>query len=83
MTTHRIVVSLATLAVTFAAATPLVAQSHIVVPPDKLQWGPAPPALPAGAEISVLEGNPGEKGTATLRASSSPPTTPFRRTGTA
>ena len=50
------------------AAQPVHAQaSHVLVPADKVQWGPAPPALPTGAEIAVLEGNPGEKGPVTLR----------------
>lgn len=51
------------------AAGSILAQepSHVVVPADKVQWGPAPPALPAGAEIAVLEGNPSEKGPATVR----------------
>jgi len=47
---------------------PVLAQSaHVLVPADKVQWGPAPPVLPAGAQISVLEGNPSEKGPVTLR----------------
>ena len=47
---------------------PVSAQSnHVLVPADKVQWGPAPPFLPAGAEISVLQGNPSEKGPVTLR----------------
>jgi hypothetical protein len=50
------------------AAAPAVAQStHVLVPADAVQWGPAPPTLPAGAEISVLQGNPAEKGAVTLR----------------
>jgi quercetin dioxygenase-like cupin family protein len=49
-------------------AGPLYAQyHHIVVPPDKVQWQPAPPVLPAGAQIAVLEGNPAEKGPITMR----------------
>ena len=32
-----------------------------------MQWGPAPPVLPGGAQIAVLEGNPAEKGPITLR----------------
>ena len=40
---------------------------HVLVPADKVKWGPAPPALPAGAQISVLEGDPGQKGAITLR----------------
>ena len=55
------------LSLTFTAG-PVSAQSaHVLVPADKLQWGPAPPALPAGAQVSVLEGNPSEKGVVTLR----------------
>jgi hypothetical protein len=51
-----------------AFVAPSLAQStHIVVPADKVQWGPAPPVLPAGAQIAVLEGNPAEKGPLTLR----------------
>jgi len=41
--------------------------SHVVVPADKVQWGPAPPHLPAGAQLAVLEGKPSEKGPVTLR----------------
>jgi uncharacterized RmlC-like cupin family protein len=41
--------------------------THILVPADKVQWGPAPPFLPAGAQIAVLQGNPSEKGAVTLR----------------
>lgn len=26
--------------------------------PDEVQWGPAPPFLPPGAQVAVLEGNP-------------------------
>ena len=55
------------LGLTFAAG-PVSAQSaHVLVPADKVQWGPAPPVLPAGAQIAVLEGNPSEKGPVTLR----------------
>lgn len=47
---------------------PAAAQStHVLVPADNVQWGAAPPQLPAGAQVSVLEGNPAEKGAVTLR----------------
>ena len=50
------------------SVAPLLAQAaHTLVPADKVQWGPAPPVLPAGAQIAVLEGNPSEKGPVTLR----------------
>src|SRR5262245_5983326 len=32
-----------------------------------IQWGPAPPVLPPGAQIAVLEGDPSGNGTFTLR----------------
>ena len=28
----------------------------------KLQWGPAPPGLPAGAQVAVVSGDPGKPG---------------------
>src|SRR5580765_1357861 len=54
-------------AVTLVAGAAVAQTAHILVPADKVQWGPAPPVLPAGAQIAVLEGNPGEKGPVTLR----------------
>lgn len=62
-------VHLATLAVGLTmTVAPAAAQStHVLVPANKVQWEPAPPQLPAGAQISVLEGNPAEKGAVTLR----------------
>jgi len=35
--------------------------------PDQLQWGPAPSALPKGAQIAVLSGDPGKTGAFTIR----------------
>ena len=63
------VTSLASLVLGLALSAALVAaqSAHVLVPADKVQWGPAPAALPAGAEIAVLEGNPSEKGPVTLR----------------
>ena len=64
----KYVVSLAlALGLTFTIATTFAQSPHTLVPADKVQWGPAPPVLPAGAQISVLEGNPSEKGAVTLR----------------
>ena len=65
----RVAVSLAAFAFSLiTAAGSLFAQTgHVVVPADKVQWAPAPPFLPAGAQIAVLEGNPSEKGPVILR----------------
>jgi len=69
--TRRSTVQFASLAVGLTLATAAVvaqsSSSHVVVPADKVQWGPAPPVLPAGAQIAVLEGNPAEKGPVVLR----------------
>ncbi len=67
--TRRPTVYLATFALGLTMlVTPAVAQStHVLVPANKVHWGPAPPRLPAGAQVSVLEGNPAEKGAVTLR----------------
>jgi hypothetical protein len=67
--TRYLTAPLASLAISLTvAAGAVVAQStHILVPADKVQWGPAPPFLPAGAQIAVLQGNPSEKGAVTLR----------------
>ena len=31
-------------------------KDHVVITPDKIKWGPAPPSLPPGAEAAVLAG---------------------------
>jgi hypothetical protein len=36
--------------------------AHLVVTPDQVKWGPAPPSLPPGAQIAVLEGDPSKAG---------------------
>jgi hypothetical protein len=68
--THRLIVGVGILVLGVAAAfTPAAAQAngHVIVPADHVQWGPAPPALPTGAQIAVLEGDPSKKGPVTLR----------------
>ena len=36
--------------------------THTILSADTLKWGPAPPALPAGAEAAVLAGDPATAG---------------------
>ncbi len=52
-----------------AAVAPATAQTggHVLIPAASVQWSPAPPTLPAGAQIAVLEGDPSRKGPVTLR----------------
>ena len=33
-------------------------RAHVIQTPKEAQWGPAPPLLPAGAQIAVLAGDP-------------------------
>jgi hypothetical protein len=47
----------------FAASSPAVAQMN----PSDMKWGPAPPGLPAGAQLAVLSGNPEKEGMFTMR----------------
>lgn len=67
--TRSPLVALASLAIglTLTVASGLAQSAHVLVLADQVKWGPAPPFLPAGAQISVLEGNPAEKGAITLR----------------
>jgi hypothetical protein len=38
------------------------AAEHRTLTPDKLQWQAAPPSLPPGAQVAMLEGNPARPG---------------------
>jgi quercetin dioxygenase-like cupin family protein len=40
---------------------------HVAVQPGAVKWGPAPPALPKGAQLAVLYGDPGKDGPFVLR----------------
>src|SRR5215475_869196 len=51
----------ALLTVVIAVATVGLAgqtHSHVIQAPKDAQWGPAPPFIPAGAQIAVLAGDP-------------------------
>ena len=37
-------------------------QGHVVMSAADMKWGPAPPGLPAGAQLAVLSGDPGKSG---------------------
>jgi quercetin dioxygenase-like cupin family protein len=50
-----------------SSATAQTPPAHIVVSPDQLKWGPAPPSLPAGVQLAVLEGDPSKAGMFTMR----------------
>jgi quercetin dioxygenase-like cupin family protein len=43
--------------------------SHAIHSPDQIKWQDAPAALPAGAKIAILEGDPAKEGFFTMRLS--------------
>jgi quercetin dioxygenase-like cupin family protein len=52
---------LAVLAVSVSAAwSQKPASSHVMATPASLTWGEGPPALPKGAQFTVLSGDPGK-----------------------
>ena len=50
------------------AATGKTQQPHTMLTPGDFKWGPAPPALLAGAQMAVLSGDPSKAGPFTVRA---------------
>lgn len=50
-----------------AAATADSTQEHSIVSPQQIKWGSAPASIPAGAEASVLYGDPSKEGLFALR----------------
>jgi len=40
----------------------MAADEHVMAAPDSLKWGPGPAALPKGAELAVIAGDPGKEG---------------------
>jgi quercetin dioxygenase-like cupin family protein len=49
------------------AMTGKAEQPHTMVMPNDIKWGPAPPALPPGAHMAVLSGDPTKAGPFTIR----------------
>jgi anti-sigma factor ChrR (cupin superfamily) len=50
-----------------SAAPEMAASSHVMYDADALKWGPAPDALPPGAQVAVLFGDPGKAGRFVMR----------------
>ena len=63
-----------TTALLLATTGPVLAQDHKAghaMRADQLQWMPAPSALPKGAQMSVLSGDPNKAGPFTIRLKAS------------
>jgi hypothetical protein len=47
----------------------VAADEHVMAAPDSLKWGPGPAALPKGAELAAIAGDPGKEGPFVYRIS--------------
>jgi quercetin dioxygenase-like cupin family protein len=62
--------ALVTGVIAFAAApsmAPAQTMEHKVVPPQQIEWAPAPASIPAGAQAALLHGDPTREGLFVLR----------------
>ena len=50
-----------------AKPAPTAPAAHVLLTPGDMKWGPAPPVLPAGAQVTVLDGDPFKPGFFSLR----------------
>jgi Uncharacterized conserved protein, contains double-stranded beta-helix domain len=44
----------------YAGAAVAQADANTMIAPKDMHWGPAPPSLPKGAKLAVLQGDPGK-----------------------
>ncbi|MCA1609513.1 MAG: hypothetical protein LC780_01275 [Acidobacteria bacterium] len=49
------------------AAGAAKAPTHHVLNASEITWGEAPPGLPAGSKVALLQGDPGKPGMSTVR----------------
>jgi quercetin dioxygenase-like cupin family protein len=64
---RSLTVGAAAVAVIVLAVPEQAGEEHIQLSPDQVQWGPAPPVLPTGAQAAVLYGDPSKEGQFALR----------------
>jgi quercetin dioxygenase-like cupin family protein len=53
--------------IAYTANAAAQADTHSLMAPKDMKWGPAPPSLPKGAKVTVLQGDPGKSGPFVLR----------------
>jgi quercetin dioxygenase-like cupin family protein len=53
-----------------SSTAPAATAEHKMFAPSELKWMDAPPGLPPGAKMAVLDGDPGKKGSFTVRLQS-------------
>jgi quercetin dioxygenase-like cupin family protein len=68
MSTYLKTMILGSIAAGLLINTAVTAQTpHVMAPVNDAKWGPAPPMLPAGAQIAVLAGDPSKAAPYTVR----------------
>ena len=60
-------VGLAIVLALFGGSWAMAQSGHVMLGPDDVKWGAAPPSLPRGAMLAVIEGKPSEPGPFTMR----------------
>jgi hypothetical protein len=68
ITREQFMIPAAFAALVFASAPSHDEKEHSVVTPEHVKWVDAPPSLPPGAKIAVLEGDPTKEGHFVMRA---------------
>ena len=56
------------LSVSYAQDPKSSPRAHVMITPPEIKWGDPPPALPKGAMVAVLSGDPTQAGPFTIRA---------------
>ena len=64
---QSLLIGIVVLASAASVATAQTADTHKIVAPQEVKWGPAPASLPRGAELAVLYGDPSKEGEFAMR----------------
>jgi hypothetical protein len=68
MKVYNYIIASVLIAFTFSySAANAQATRHTLLTPQTMKWGDAPPGVPNGAKLAVLDGNPGGQGLYTVR----------------
>jgi len=65
--TMRWTIAMVAAALAVVAGPAVGADDQAFIGPKDVKWGPAPPSLPAGAQLAVLKGDPGKAGPFVVR----------------
>jgi quercetin dioxygenase-like cupin family protein len=64
---RKLLVMLVLVPFLLGGALALAQSGHVMLGPDEMKWVDAPPSLPRGATLVVIEGKPAEPGPFTMR----------------